>query len=344
MTGATLTRPHPETFHEQRRTGIGGSDIAAIMGLDPYRGPADVWDEKMGLRPRSAPSRPAQAGLALEPIIRRLYEEATGRRVRRSTRLRRHPKDRWLIAHVDGIVEERPAGIFEAKAPGMRHFAKIKREGLPAAWILQLQHYLLTLGVSWGSYGVLQREQWSFVHFDVERDDELCAEIADRAAAFWVDHVEKMVRPEEGPTPPAVEIPIQAGEAVMRDDPEWAEAVAALAEAKEIRKAADALEADAQRQLVRAMGSAAVVQGAGHVVMHKVQSGRKTYDWRALEAIAPLDPLAVQGLLVNRALMTAREIAEIAPQLRLDLTRFAKEGTPFRSLRLYPLRGEREEE
>ena len=31
-----------------RPWGIGGSDIGAILGLSPYRGPVDVWAEKVG--------------------------------------------------------------------------------------------------------------------------------------------------------------------------------------------------------------------------------------------------------------------------------------------------------
>lgn len=332
-----------EEFHAARRTGLGGSDIAAIMGLDPYRGPADVYDEKMGVRPVEPPSKAAQRGIALEEVIRRRYEEETGRRVRRQPRLRRHPRDRWLIAHVDGLIDGEPKGVLEVKAPGLQRFATIKREGLPAAWVLQLQHYLLTLDLSWGSYAVLNAEAWRFVHFDVERDAELCAEIADRAAAFWVDHIKARVRPEVEAAPPAAAIPIKAGEAVKRDDPEWAEAVAMLVEARDTKKTAELLEQYAREKVRETMGAAEIVQGAGYVVTYKEQPGRRNVKLEELVAAAPLDPFAVQGLLAERALMTLKEITEITPRLRLNLENYVTQARPFRSFRIYPLKAEREE-
>ena len=36
-----------ETFLLDRKLGIGGSDIAPIMGLSPYSTPLDVYREKM---------------------------------------------------------------------------------------------------------------------------------------------------------------------------------------------------------------------------------------------------------------------------------------------------------
>ena len=34
-----------------RRTGLGGSDIAAVLGLSKWRTPWDVWADKKGLLP-----------------------------------------------------------------------------------------------------------------------------------------------------------------------------------------------------------------------------------------------------------------------------------------------------
>lgn len=35
---------------EFRKTGIGGSDAAAILGLSPFKTNVEVWEEKVGLR------------------------------------------------------------------------------------------------------------------------------------------------------------------------------------------------------------------------------------------------------------------------------------------------------
>ena len=43
----TLEMPRDEWL-ELRRQGIGGSDAAAILGLNPWKTPMDVWLEKTG--------------------------------------------------------------------------------------------------------------------------------------------------------------------------------------------------------------------------------------------------------------------------------------------------------
>jgi putative phage-type endonuclease len=59
----------------RRRSGIGSSDIAAIMGLNKYRTPLDVWEEKTG---RSEPEDlsgkiEVAAGNALEETVAQFY-------------------------------------------------------------------------------------------------------------------------------------------------------------------------------------------------------------------------------------------------------------------------------
>jgi len=43
----TLDMPR-EQWLELRRQGIGGSDAAAILGMNPWKSPMDVWLEKTG--------------------------------------------------------------------------------------------------------------------------------------------------------------------------------------------------------------------------------------------------------------------------------------------------------
>jgi predicted phage-related endonuclease len=52
------------------RTGyIGGSDIAAILGLSPYKTPLDVYLEKRGLWEDGAAGEAARWGTIMEPIL-----------------------------------------------------------------------------------------------------------------------------------------------------------------------------------------------------------------------------------------------------------------------------------
>src|SRR2546421_1010475 len=53
----------------------------------------------------------------------------------------------------------------------LRAFSRMKREGLPAPYICQLQHSLGVWDYTWGSYAVFSAELWSLLWFDVKRDD-----------------------------------------------------------------------------------------------------------------------------------------------------------------------------
>jgi putative phage-type endonuclease len=63
---------------ERRRNGIGGSDVAAILGLSPYAGPFDVWMEKLGKREADegeteGEKKQKNRGNVLEPAVANWY-------------------------------------------------------------------------------------------------------------------------------------------------------------------------------------------------------------------------------------------------------------------------------
>ena len=62
-----------EQFENERKCGIGGSDIAAVMGLSKWKTPLDVYNEKKGIvTPQFTDEvrRRMSVGLALEEVIR----------------------------------------------------------------------------------------------------------------------------------------------------------------------------------------------------------------------------------------------------------------------------------
>ena len=74
---------------EVRKTGIGSSDAAAAVGLNPYQSALELWLVKTG-RAEGLPtvdpkddSQPMYWGTLLEPIVAAHYTKKTGNRVRR---------------------------------------------------------------------------------------------------------------------------------------------------------------------------------------------------------------------------------------------------------------------
>jgi predicted phage-related endonuclease len=209
--------------------------------------------------------------------------------------------DRFIPSKVD------PGnGILEIKTTNPWTFKKVKLTGLPHTWILQLQHYLEVWDFAWGSYAVLDRESGEMLTFDVERDEDLGREIVDHIGQWWDRHIIDR-EPVEVETPKPVKLPEVGGELVKMGSPEWADAVAALREAKEIAAQAKQLEDAAKERVVALMGEADVAEGAGLRVYYREQAGRKTFDKKALQAAHP----------------------------EIDLSQYEKQGKPFRSLRTY---------
>ncbi len=272
-----------------RRTGIGGSDAGAICGVNPYRTAADVWEEKMGWAAELAPTPAMQRGTTLEPIAAELYAQETGRAMRRQP-MRRHTVHEWMVGNCDRQIfdagDGRGTGVLEIKCPGLQTFARIKREGLPEMYVLQLQHYLGVFGYRWGSFALFNAERWELLHFDVEADAELIGRLVEVEGEFWREHVEARVRPDVAPVA-LPDVPKVEGELVTRGDPEWADAVAMLREAKELSATAGELESAAKARLQALMGDAAVVEGAGARIYWREQAGSKRLDEKAFRAAHP---------------------------------------------------------
>jgi len=66
----------PESWHKERSTGIGGSEIAAILGISPYTTAYQLFLEKTGKTPRKDISNlpHVQRGVLGEIVCRDLYE------------------------------------------------------------------------------------------------------------------------------------------------------------------------------------------------------------------------------------------------------------------------------
>lgn len=205
MSGAydelTMTR---EEWLDFRRTHVGGSDVAAIMGLSPWRTPYQVWAEKSGLTvPEDISGKPrVEWGTRLERVVAGKFREThpdLGMWLQDPAETVAFvPRERpWAMATLDGIVSAGPGerAVLEVKTA---HFptARDWDEGVPAHYLAQVNHYLSVTG--WRrAYVAVLIDGWDYREFEVERDDEDVAVVTGAVDAFWRAFVETG-------TPPAV--------------------------------------------------------------------------------------------------------------------------------------------
>ncbi|WP_318828225.1 YqaJ viral recombinase family nuclease [Burkholderia cepacia] len=173
-----------------RRTGIGGSDAAAAVGLNPYMSPLELWLDKTGRAdglPGPDPddtSSPTYWGTLLEPIVAASYTKQTGNRVRRINAVLRHPTIPFMLANLDREIVGIPdVQILECKTAG-EFGARLWREGVPEYVQIQVQHQLAVTGKSAADVAVLICGQALEIH-RIERDDGLIARLIELEACFW---------------------------------------------------------------------------------------------------------------------------------------------------------------
>ncbi|MBO1111837.1 YqaJ viral recombinase family protein [Bordetella petrii] len=175
---------------EVRKTGIGGSDAAAAVGLSPYKSQLELWMEKTGRDadlPKPGPkdtTEPIHWGTLLEPIVAAAYTHQTGRKVRKVNAVLQHPEVPFMLANLDREVIAAPGvQILECKTAG-EFGARLWKEGVPEYAQLQVQHQLAVTGKQAADVVVLLCGQRLEVH-RIQRDDELIARLIELEAQFW---------------------------------------------------------------------------------------------------------------------------------------------------------------
>jgi putative phage-type endonuclease len=244
---------------EIRRRGIGGSDAAAIVGLDTYRSAVDVWMDKLGLsEEQDMEPEPAYWGNVLEEVVAREFERRSGLPVRRHTATMFHPKYHWMLAHIDRRITGQQRGL-ECKT--INAFAGWKLDQPLEKHLIQVQHYMAVTGFEMFHVAYLIGGQ-RFAMFEVPRDQELIDMLIDAEADFW-QHVETRTEPPFNPEHPRAEellrrmYPGTDGGTIVLDDSmeHWHQVrMESTALARKYDAAADV----AKCHILHAMGEAAI--------------------------------------------------------------------------------------
>lgn len=178
-----------------RRGSLGGSDAAAILGLNPYSSPYKVWADKLGLLPEQLDNEAMRQGRDLEDYVARRFTEKTGKQVRRDTAILRNPEHPFAHANIDRRIVGEDAGL-ECKTTKTLNLKRFKNGNYPTEYYAQCMHYMAVTGAARWHLGVLVLGQ-DFLDFVIERDEEEVEILMAQEAAFW--HL------VEGKTPPSVD-------------------------------------------------------------------------------------------------------------------------------------------
>ena len=337
------------------RTGfIGGSDVPALLGVDPYRTTEQLYAEKAGLAIPIVPaSNDIRRGLVQEPVaIRRLIEEHGGAIAGQQWEVGRDV----LRGHVD-LMWERADGVFpaEIKCPNRWRFERIVRsETTPLPWELQAHTYGWLTGAPQAYLAMYCADTDELELRTIPVDMALGQLIVERAAEFlaWV-LARRPWDPDAWRIPEWVQAApaeVQEQNATLTDVPALAGFAADYAEASDLVKAAEQARTASRAELLEALdvlaGEAPGRWRAGAYRVNRYAiAPRRTLDRTALEHARPLDRLAVWATLGTlreqhpEALdaLVAVERALMGSDVTVDLGRYEKvsaAGTGLRVTRL----------
>lgn len=179
---------------KSRESGIGSSEIATIIGLNPWETPYQLWRRKKGLDAPKNENFVMKAGHYLEDAVSKFFADETGHKIIKSS------AGDWLI-----VDEARPylrvspdrtywlkgksksknnKGILECKTTQMH----IDEDDIPKHWFCQLQYQLGVAGLETGSLAWLSSgREFGYKHLTFVKD--FYDYLTEEAERFWTDYI-----------------------------------------------------------------------------------------------------------------------------------------------------------
>lgn len=172
-----------EEWKELRSHYIGGSDAAAVVGLNAFSSPYALWAEKTGKAPGFSGNLATEVGTYLEEFVAQKFAAETGKRVRKSNQSFFNSDYPWAIANIDREIIGEDAGL-EIKTTSELNMKKFRGGEYPANYYCQCVHYLAMTGKQRWYLAVLIGNR-DFRWFTIERDEAEIAALMAAEADFW---------------------------------------------------------------------------------------------------------------------------------------------------------------
>lgn len=172
-----------EEWLKLRSQYIGGSDAAAVVGLNPYSSPYALWAEKTGRIPGFAGNLACEVGTYLEEFVAQKFAQVTGKKVRKCNQSFLNSQYPTAIANIDREIIGEDAGL-EIKTTDTLNMKKFRCGEYPENYYAQMVHYLAVTGKQRWYLAVLIGNR-EFKWFTLERDEAEIAALMTAEAEFW---------------------------------------------------------------------------------------------------------------------------------------------------------------
>lgn len=260
--------PRAEIPKPDRRATLGASEAPAVLGVDPYRTPHDVYLVKTGQVPDFEGNAATKRGIVLEPALLDYFEREAGRTFQRQVRMV-HPSG-LLSATLDGYCDfEDEPFLVEAKSTGLvEEWGEEGTDQVPRKVLVQIHQQFAcvrpTIRVCYVPVLLVGFRGAEARLYKVQRNDRLC-EIVEAAGLEFMQRVKALIPPA---TPPSLEVIERIRREPSQRVTVHEDLVSRWLEAKAQRKAAEDVEETARRDLLAAMGDAEIGESSVGVVTY----------------------------------------------------------------------------
>ena len=183
-----------EDWHKLREKRIGGSDVGAILGVNPYKSIIDVYIDKT----EGSTFKRNEAthwGHMLEGTI--LKEFSNKHKDLIVYEVPYSVVNDFLIANLDGALKDKNTGdygVLEIKTTSIWNKKEWEEDTIPQSYYAQVQHYLMLTGYKFAYIAVLIGGQ-QYKEFKVERNEEDIELIRKKTTEFYNENILKLIPP-----------------------------------------------------------------------------------------------------------------------------------------------------
>jgi len=201
-----------EKQRKEREKGIGGSDFAALIGLDPYKTNQDVWNSKVfGTKNKVTNQEKCDYGSIAEKYLISLFSlDFPEFEIDIKNTSFKHPKHDFLLGNLDAVLTTKKTteikGVLEIKTATINNPAQMEKwkKGMPTNYLCQCIWYLMITGFDFAilkaqlKHIVSENDFWLETrHYRVNKTDVLSSVdfAKETGIEFWNDYVLTKMKP-----------------------------------------------------------------------------------------------------------------------------------------------------
>lgn len=185
--------------------GIGGSEVAPVLGISQYETPFSVWQRKVSDEIEIKENDYMEFGNFVEPGLISWYNKRTKSNAVKDNNIRIHPKYNCLFVDLDGVLHDKDGneiGLVECKSTSYRNYTSWETntedcvQGIPLYMYCQVMHELSITGLPWCDLAILITDRRQLKIKRIFRDDDYIERQNTALVMWWNAYVLPNVAPE----------------------------------------------------------------------------------------------------------------------------------------------------